>query len=60
MYSALNKVSEYMYFCILKNITSYTFATDFLKSSKAFSLSLGRSEVLQSRGVRKKLCLNLC
>ena len=35
MYSVFNKLSEYIYFCISKNITSY-----FLKSPKAFSVSL--------------------
>ena len=38
MYSVLNTLSEYTYFYISKNSTSYTFS--FLKSSKAFSVSL--------------------
>ena len=37
----LNTLSEYTYFCITKNFTSYTFLLLFnLKSSKAFSVSL--------------------
>ena len=39
MYGGLNKLSEYIYFCISINITSNAFCL-FLKSSQAFSLSL--------------------
>ena len=40
MYGVLNTTSEYTYFYTSKNITSYTFCWLFLKSSKAFSVSL--------------------
>ena len=40
IYSVLNTLSEYTYFYISENITSYTFFCLFLKSSKAFTLSL--------------------
>ena len=40
MYSVLNKLSEYTYFWILKDISSYTLFCLFLKSLEAFSLSL--------------------
>ena len=39
MYSVLNTLSEYTYFYLSKNITSYIFCL-FLKSPKAFSVSL--------------------
>ena len=39
MYSVLNALSEYTYFYISKNITSYTYCL-FLKLTKAFSVSL--------------------
>ena len=42
MYSVLNTRSEYTYFYISKNITS-TLSCLFVKSSKACSVSLGRS-----------------
>ena len=40
VYCVLNKLSEYIYFYRSKDITPYTFAACFLKSSKAFSVSL--------------------
>ena len=39
MYSVLNKLSEYTYFYLSKNITSYIFCL-FSKSLKAFTVSL--------------------
>ena len=42
MYSVLNTLSEYTYFCIFENITSYTSCL-FLELSKAFSVSLRAS-----------------
>ena len=38
--SVLSKLSEYIYFYLSKNITSYFFCCFFLKSSNAFSVSL--------------------
>ena len=43
MYRVLNTLSEYSYFDISKNITSYTFRL-FLESSKAFSVSLSKKK----------------
>ena len=40
MCSVLNTLSEYTYFYMSKNITSYHFCCLFLKASKAFSVSL--------------------
>ena len=40
MYIVLNTLSEYTYFYISKNITLFTFVALFLKSLKAFSVSL--------------------
>ena len=40
MYSVLNTLSEYTYFYISEDITSYTYVACFLKLSKALSVSL--------------------
>ena len=42
MYSVLNRLSKYTYIYISKNITLYTFVALFLKSLKAFNVSLTR------------------
>ena len=42
MYSVLDRLSEYTYIYISKNITLYTFVALFLKSLKAFNVSLTR------------------
>ena len=47
MYSALNTFSEYTYFHITKNITSYTFLLVFKVESLAFSVSLKKLYVSQ-------------
>ena len=42
MYSVLDRLSEYTYIYISKNIILYTFVALFLKSLKAFNVSLNR------------------
>ena len=42
MYSVLDRLSEYTYIYISKNITLYTFVALFLKSLKAFNVPLTR------------------
>ena len=51
MYSVLNTLSEYAYFYISKNITSYTFVACFLKSSKALSVSVTVRYSLQNNSL---------
>ena len=48
MYSVLNKLTEYIYFYISKNIISYAFVAFFKKSPKVFSVSLTRTKIQQT------------